>query len=566
MSPPTDSSSPAPGEKPKRSASVLVGAGILLSRLAGLIRESVFGAFLPAGAAGDAFASAIRIPNVLQLLLGEGTLSASFIPVYADALEKDEEEAGRIAGAVATLLLLVAAALVLIAVLAAPLILTVIAPGFRGDERFDLAVTLLRVTFPGAGITVLGAWCLGVLNSHRSFFLSYVAPVLWNLAQISAVAGAAIFFGVGEFTGDPSELSDPATNIEVLGEVAVVASWGFLVGAVLQFAVQVPKVRQLAKNLNFRLDLKLQGVRDVIGRFGGAVLGRGIVQISALVDQVLASILVIGGTFALAKAQVVYILPISVFAISVAAAELPELSKMTSKDEVRDRAQTGFSRILFFVSFAALAYILLGDKVVGTLFERGRWTSDDTLLVWFALAAYSIGLPPSAASRMTQNTLWSQGDTRGPAQAAVFRLVIAVVVALATMFFFDRLGTTDVRNALPTLFDGGLRNDALRLGAVGITLGSAVASWVEAYVLGRLAGRAVPGVNPFAPFKPLLPALIAAAIVALIMRFVTDDLFIPLAMVLSVGLSGLTYLLVNYIRGVPEVNMLLVGPLKSLRR
>lgn len=558
-------SSDSSAKKPK-SASALIAAGIMLSRLAGLFREAVFAAFLPLGPAFDAFAAAVRIPNVMQMLLGEGTLSASFIPVYAEALDTDEEEAGRIAGAVATLLALVAAIFVVIGVLAAPWIVSAIAPGFRGDERFGLSVSLLRITFPAAGVTVLGAWCLGVLNSHRSFFLSYVAPVLWNLAQISAVAGGVLIFGVGDFDGPDAELEDLATNVEVLGEVARLASFGLFVGAILQFGVQVPSVKKLAKNLTFRLDLKRQGVRDVIGRFGGAVLGRGIVQISAVVDQILASLLIVGATGALLKAQVVYILPISIFAISVAAAELPELSRMTSPEEIRKRAESGFGRILFFVSFTALAYVLLGDKIVGTLFERGRFTPDDTLLVWLALATYAIGLPASAASRLTQNTLWSQGDTKGPARAAVFRLAVGVAVALATMWAFDSLGTADVRDAVPTLFDGGPTKESLRFGAMGITLGSAVASWVEAFVLGRLASKAVPGINPFGPLKRLLPALAVSAVVAIIMRVVTDDMWPPLAMLLAVGSAGVTYLAVCFVRKVPEINLVLVGPLKKLRR
>lgn len=548
-----------------RSASVLIAAGILLSRLAGLVREAVFAAFLPLGAAFDAFSTAVRIPNVMQMLLGEGTLSASFIPVYSDLLERDEEEAGKVAGSIAVLLALVAATFVLVAVIAAPVIVTVITPGLRGDERFDLAVALLRVTFPAAGITVLGAWCLGVLNSNRKFFLSYVAPVLWNMAQIAAVVIGVLVLGFGEFDGDEDELEMVATNVDVLGEVARVASWGFFVGALLQFGVQVPAVAKYAKGVKFKLDLKLQGVRDVISRFGGAVLGRGIVQISAIVDQALASVLVIGAPGVLLKAQVLYILPISIFAISVAAAELPELSRLTSKDEIRERSQAGFSRILFFVAFASLAYVILGDRIVGTLYERRNFTSDDTLLVWFALGAYALGLAPAAASRMTQNTLWSQGDTKGPARAALFRLGIAVVVALATMFFFDRIGTTEVRDTFPTLFDDGSRKESLRFGAVGITLGSAVASWVEAIVLGRLASRAVPGVSPLEPLTRLAPALAGAGIVGLALRFVTDELWIPLSMVLSVGPAGLTYVGICYLRRLPETNLLLVGPLRRFR-
>jgi len=328
-----DVTTETPTPPPKRSASLLIAAGIMLSRLSGLVRESTFAAFLGLGAAADAFGAATRIPNVLQMLLGEGTLSASFIPVYSAELDRDEQEAGRIAGAVATLLALVAALVIVISLFAAEPIAWTLAPGFRDDARFGLTITLMRFTFPAAGLLVLSAWCLGILNSHRHFFLSYVSPVLWNIAQIAAVAGAVIFFGAGDFDGTVNELADIDTNVEVLGEVAKVAAWGFLVGAGLQFLVQIRNVSRLAKGLRFRLDLGRRGVRDVIGRFWGAVLGRGVVQISAMIDTVLASLLIAGAVGALVKAQVLYVLPISIFATSVAAAELPELSRLKSAED-----------------------------------------------------------------------------------------------------------------------------------------------------------------------------------------------------------------------------------------
>ena len=161
-----------------RRPAAVVAAGILSSRLAGLARERAMSNYLGVGPAVDAFRAAMRIPNVLQNLLGEGVLSASFIPVYASALERgDEEEAGRIAGAVAGLLAALAGTLVVIGVVFARPLTSVLAPGFTG-ETFELTVTLTRILTPGIGVLVLSAWCLGVLNSHRRFFLSYVAPVL----------------------------------------------------------------------------------------------------------------------------------------------------------------------------------------------------------------------------------------------------------------------------------------------------------------------------------------------------------------------------------------------------
>ncbi|HEX8424452.1 MAG TPA: lipid II flippase MurJ, partial [Pyrinomonadaceae bacterium] len=159
----------------------LVGAGILLSRIVGLIRQRVFAYYFGNSAAKDAFDAAFKIPNFLQNVFGEGALSASFIPVYANLLaRKDEREAGRVAGAIFALLALITSLLVLLGVLTTPYLISLIAYGFEGERR-ELTIRLVKIFFPGAGLLVLSAWCLGVLNSHRRFFLSYTAPVIWNL-------------------------------------------------------------------------------------------------------------------------------------------------------------------------------------------------------------------------------------------------------------------------------------------------------------------------------------------------------------------------------------------------
>jgi putative peptidoglycan lipid II flippase len=167
-----------PPENPKVSAgesrnhAFLVGAGIFLSRIAGLVRERVFAHYFGNSGVADAFKAAFRIPNFLQNMFGEGVLSASFIPVYAKLLaHKDEEEARRTAGAVAGLLGLCVSIIVLVGVFATPILIYFIAPGFH-DEKRELTIRLVRILFPGAGLLVLSAWCLGVLNSHRRVFVS----------------------------------------------------------------------------------------------------------------------------------------------------------------------------------------------------------------------------------------------------------------------------------------------------------------------------------------------------------------------------------------------------------
>jgi putative peptidoglycan lipid II flippase len=200
--------------------------GILLSRLAGLVRDRVFAHYFGNSAAADAFGAAFRIPNFLQNLFGEGVLSASFIPVYAGLLARNKEkEANEVAEVIAGLLSLLMSVLVLIGIVITPLLIYLIAPGFEGDKR-DLTIRLVRIFFPGAGVLVMSAWCLGILNSHRRFFLSYVAPVIWNVAIIAALIG---------FGRSHDQFS-----------LASIVAWASVVGSLLQLAVQLPIVLRLA--------------------------------------------------------------------------------------------------------------------------------------------------------------------------------------------------------------------------------------------------------------------------------------------------------------------------------
>ncbi|MFI5235741.1 MAG: lipid II flippase MurJ, partial [Gemmatimonadales bacterium] len=235
----------------------------------GLVRTRAVAHFLGADAAADAWQAAFKIPNFLQNLFGEGALSASFIPVYAGLLSREEpEEADRVAGAVAGLLAFAVAIIVLIGVLATPWMIDLIVPGFTGDKR-ELTIRLVRIVFPGTGLLVLSAWCLGILNSHRRFFLSYAAPVLWN----AAIIGALIIFG---------------THTTQAG-LAVAAAWGSVVGSALQVLVQLPRVLRLLGHFRPSLDHTSAHVREVLRNFLPAFVSRGVVQISAYVDVVLAS-------------------------------------------------------------------------------------------------------------------------------------------------------------------------------------------------------------------------------------------------------------------------------------
>ena len=550
MAPDRDDASNRPGGR----GSSAVAAGIALSRLSGLLRESLLRSVLALGPAADAFAAALRIPNLLQNLLGEGSLSASFIPVYSRLLgEGRDDEAGRVAGAVAGLLAALAGGLVVVSILAARPLAVLLAPGFEG-RRLDLTVDLLRITTGGLGLLVLSAWCLGVLNSHGRFFLPYVAPVLWNAAQVAVLAAAAF--------GDWSPRG-----------AAIALAWGLVAGGALQFGVQAVAVWRLAPDLRPSFGRGNAAVADVRRRFGPAVLGRGVLQLSGYLDLVLASLLVTGAVAGLLSAQMLYALPVALFATSVAVAELPEMSRLASG--LADRALAARRRTAFFVAFCTVAYLVLGESIVGALFGWGAFDADDTRAVALVLAAYSLGLPAVASSKIFQNTLYAVGDTSGPARIAAARVGLAAVVGIALMFPLDRIAAHG--GALLTL-DGvgwfGPLNAGIRtgspdphLGAVGLALGSACAAWLELALLSRRCRRSVDGTSgPTAVMSRLAPATGAAVVVALGVRWATDGLPAIAAAPIGLAVAGCTYVLVASATGVDEAN-LVIGPLRRrLRR
>ena len=535
-----------------RRNAALVAAGILLSRLAGLVREMAFARYLGVGAAVDAFRAALRIPNLLQNLLGEGVLSASFIPVYSRLLGDDEEEAGRVAGAVAGLLAALAGSLALLGVVLARPITVALTPGVGGD-RLDLTVTLTRIMFPGVGFLVLSAWCLGILNSHRRFFLSYVAPVLWNGAQIAVLVALGVR-GWGD------------------RDLAVALAWGAFAGGGLQLAVQLPAVRRLVGRIRVSVRTDLPGVRTALRQFVPVVAGRGVVQLSAYVDLLLASLLAVGAVSAIGFAQVFYLLPISLFGMSVAAAELPELSQLAGEaDVVRHRLQDGLARISFYVLPCTAIYLVAGDLVVGALLQTGEFGSAETRLVWLVLAGFSLGLLATTASRLLQSSLYAMGDARTPARVAAIRVVLAAAVGVVLMFQLDRVAIDgagfDVGD-LPAALEPLPRSvrddpDRLRLGAVGLAVAAGTLSWLELALLRRRVASLVGPVRLGGGVlgRTAVAAAAAAAVAGLLRQAVLDLPTIPGALA-ALAPAAVVYLAVATALGLPEAAALL----RPLRR
>ncbi|MGC9973412.1 MAG: murein biosynthesis integral membrane protein MurJ [Bryobacteraceae bacterium] len=514
------SSRPQPGTG---RLAFLVATGILLSRLVGLVRQRVFSHYFgQVSDAADAFNAAFRIPNFLQNLFGEGVLSASFIPVYSGLLARqDDEEAGHVAGAVAAILALVTSLLVLAGVLATPYLIDAIAPGFSGAKR-ELTIRLVRILFPGAGLLVLSAWCLGILNSHRRFFLSYTAPVIWNLAMI----GTLIAFGgrMGQFP------------------LAVALAWGSVVGSALQFGVQLPWVLLLARRLRFSLSLRSQSVRTVLRSFVPVFISRGVVQISAYVDTLLASLLPTGAVAALSNAQLLYTLPVSLFGMSVSAAELPAMSGAVASQadvagDLRRRLDAGLRRIAFFIVPAAMAFLALGDVIAAALFQTGLFRHADAIYVWGILAGSTVGLLATTLGRLYSSTYYALIDTRTPLRYALVR--VALTSALG---YFCAL-------PLP-----GILGIEQRWGVAGLTASAGIAGWVEFALLRRTLNRRIGRTGlPFGFVARLWLAAGAAAAVGWAMKLAIGPRHPVLAAALILGPYVLVYFAVAALLKIAEV-------------
>jgi putative peptidoglycan lipid II flippase len=481
-----------------RRHAFLVAAGILLSRIAGLIRERVFAHYFGNSDAADAFKAAFRIPNFLQTLFGEGVLSASFIPVYAGLLAReDEEEARRTAGAVAGLLALTTSLIVLLGVLATPYLIDAIAFGFHGAKR-DLTIRLVRILFPGAGLLVFSAWCLGVLNSHRRFFLSYTAPVIWNVAMIATLLGWGKRYS--EFP------------------LAIILAWGSVVGSGLQVLVQLPVVLRVLHGLRLSLHYQAENVRTVVRNFVPVFIGRGVVQISAYIDALLASMLPTGAVAALAYAQILYMLPVSLFGASVSAAELPAMSGALGEETevaitLRGRLDAGLRQIAFFVVPSIAALLFLGDVIVAAIYRTGQFRQGDVTYVWGILAGATVGLLAQTLGRLYSSTYYALRDTRTPLRYAIVRVILTTVLGYLCA------------KPLPPLL--GINP---RWGVAGLTISAGIASWVEFAMLRRTLNHRIG--NTGLP-KVYLGKLWAAALAAAFIGWVIHHFFRHHSAVLS---------------------------------
>ncbi|MBP8004951.1 MAG: murein biosynthesis integral membrane protein MurJ [Elusimicrobia bacterium] len=393
-----------------------VSFATLLSRVLGYVRDALVAAAFGGGGLTDAFYAAFRIPNLLRRLLGEGPLTAAFVPLFTHRLETGEGgEARRFFQTLFSTLGLLLTGLVILGIVFAPQLVGVVAWGFRTDpEKFDLTVRLTRVMFPFVLFVCLAAVSSGALNALGHFFVPALAPAMLSVAEI-----AFIFFLFKLWTNP-------------LDGLAVSA----LVGGVLHFAVLLPLLHREKMPLRWHWEPRHPEVRRVGLALLPAVWGLSVDQISAFIDTLCASFLMEGSVTALYNSNRLMQLPLALFGIAMSTAALPSLSASLARGDARETKETlnlSLRLVFFTVVPAMVGLIALGTPIVQILFEHGRFTPRATALTASALAGYALGLPAYAAVKVLASAFYAMKDTRTPVRVANISMGVNIAGNLMLM-------------------------------------------------------------------------------------------------------------------------------------
>lgn len=387
-------------------AAGIVSAATLLSRILGFIRDMIVAQYFGAGMSTDAFFVAFRIPNLLRRLVGEGSLTVSFIPVYSEYLhQRPQKESEELVRASFSLLIVVLAGITILGIAASPWIVTIIAHGFVQDsEKFQLTVLLNRLMFPYIFFIGLVAWAMGILNTWRHFAAPALAPVFLNLSIILCALWLS------------QKLSLPILAL----------AYGVLLGGILQLLFQIPFLYKKQISFRFFFNPSHPGIRRIIALMGPSVLGLGVTQLNIIVNTLLASYLPEGSISYLYYADRLLEFPMGIFAIAMATAVLPSFSEQSAKQDMQSLKDTlSFSlRLVFFMTLPAMVgLIVLRVPILNLLFQRGSFGMEETAMTAQALFYYSLGLAAFAGVRIIVPVFYSLQDTRTPVKVAILSLV-----------------------------------------------------------------------------------------------------------------------------------------------
>jgi len=397
-----------------------VGSMTFVSRILGFVRDTLIARVFGAGMLSDAFIVAFKIPNLLRRISAEGAFSQAFVPILSEyKSQRGFDETHRLINRVATWLGLILVVVTILGMLAAPWIVSMVAPGFRGDEvKMQLTIELLRITFPYIFFISLVSMAGGVLNTYNKFGVPAFTPVWLNVSMIVAILFFAPYFD----------------------EPVKVLAWAVFFGGFLQLIFQIPFLKQIGLLPKFDFKPDDEGVWRILKLMGPAVLGVSVAQISLILNTIFASFLDTGSVSWLYYADRLMEFPTGVLGVALGTILLPSLSKAYAGKDDGEYSQLldwGLRLTFILAAPAAVALAVLATPLVSTLFNYGKFTPLDVLMTQQALIAYSVGLLGLILVKILAPGFYARQNIKTPVKIAIFTLVMTQVMNLLFVFVLD---------------------------------------------------------------------------------------------------------------------------------
>lgn len=476
-------------------AMATIGGLTFLSRIAGFIRDVLTAAILGAGPVADAFFVALKLPNFFRRISAEGAFSASFVPMFSSEAEKQgKEEALKFAAEAQSMMLSIITPFTILMILVMPWVIYGIAPGFTDDGvRYDLAVTLSRVTFPYILTMSLVALMGGVLNSFNKFAPFAIVPVLFNLCLILAL----VFL---------------SPILETPGHAM---AWGVAAAGIAQLLFMIYAVRRAGLKIRIQRPRMTPRIKKLFKLMGPGIIGAGVVQINLFVDMVLASTLPTGAISYLYYADRLYQLPLSIIGIAIGTALLPMLSRSLSANRQEESSSLMSQSIemgLMLALPAAVALFVIPAPILQVLFERGEFNNTATLASAYALMAYAVGLPAFVLIKIFSTAYFANKDTKTPVKFVMIGAVINIVLGIILIFPFAH---------------------------IGIAMATAIAAWVNFTLLYLGMKQKIELKTKAIGFIILSACVMGAVLYGILTYCISDIGFVSLSLLIASG--GFTY-------------------------
>ncbi len=419
-------------------STAVVGSMTMISRILGFVRDMLIARIFGVNLATDAFFVAFKIPNFLRRLFAEGAFAHAFVPVLSDYKENGSKAAlkqfiDRSAGTLALILMLIT----IIGMIAAPLLIMLLAPGFTSEgTQHELAVQMLQITFPYLFFISLVAFAGGILNIHGKFAIPALTPVFLNICMIAA----AIWL---------SPLMD---------EPVVALAWGVFAAGVVQLLFQVPALMRLGLMPRFKIGFEDAGVKRIIGLMLPAIFGVSVTQINLLLDTLIASFLTIGSVSWLYYSDRLVEFPLGIFGLAVSTVILPRLSISHAEKDARAFSNSldwGLRLVLLVGMPATTGLLLLAEPMLSTLFQYNEFGVNDVHLAGQSLRAYSIGLLGFILIKVLVPGFTSRQDMKTPVRYGIYSMIASLVLNVALVFPLAHAGLA-LATSLGAFFNAAL--------------------------------------------------------------------------------------------------------------